>query len=146
MGLVQKWLSLDFALFWAGIGAFISIVVSRGYVASGGDISIYAFGHMVHHIYYGIAVVIIGAYLMVILGKRMHYVGGVVLSGIFGGGLGWITDEINFIPNWGHTYTLALYNSPVNVYADLLLLFSLFAGSFMASRFSMARTQKGRSR
>ena len=60
---------------------------------------------------------------------------------MFGFSIALITDEINIFLNFGRRYTLLVYNSPVNVIADLVLIVSLLVAAKMPFHFGLGRAE-----
>ena len=117
----------------AFIGSCIGIIIARAYVEAGGPLGIMVYGRVLHHVDYGIALLVLT--LAAILGVRA--IGSRIrwgaISGVIGFSVALIIDEINIFMNFGRRYTLGLYNDPVNVIADLILVLSLLAAARMPS-------------
>jgi hypothetical protein len=117
----------------AFIGSCIGVIIARAYVEAGGPLGIMVYGRVLHHVDYGIALLILT--LAAILGVKA--IGSRIpwgaISGVIGFSVALIIDEINIFMNFGSRYTLALYNDPVNVIADLILVLSLLAAARMPS-------------
>ena len=109
----------------AFIGSCLGVIVARVYVEAGLPLRIITYGRVLHHADYGIALLII--ILAAILGARV--IGSRIpwrpISGAIGFSVALVIDEINIFMNFGRRYTLTLYNNPVNVIADLILVLSL---------------------
>ena len=109
----------------AFIGSCLGVIVARVYVEAGLPLRIITYGRVLHHADYGIALLII--ILTAILGARV--IGSRIpwrpISGAIGFSVALVVDEINIFMNFGRRYTLAQYNNPVNVIADLILVLSL---------------------
>lgn len=109
----------------AFIGSCLGVIVARFYVEAGLPLRIIIYGRVLHHADYGIALLIIT--LAAILGAKA--VGSRIpwrlISGVVGFSVALVIDEINIFMNFGRRYTLTLYNNPVNVIADLILVLSL---------------------
>ena len=117
----------------AFIGSCLGVIVARVYVEAGLPLRIIIYGRVLHHADYGIALLIIT--IASILGAKA--IGSRIpwrpMSGVIGFSAALVADEINIFMNFGRRYTLTLYNSPVNVIADLILALSLLAVARMSS-------------
>ena len=107
------------------IGSIIGITVARFYVYMSGSLDIVILGHMLHHIDYGFAILILTALALVVIRINGLRTPARLISGIIGFSLGLITDEINIFMNLGQLYNLSMYNSTVNIIADLILVVCL---------------------
>ena len=109
----------------AFIGSCLGVIVARVYVEAGLPLRIIIYGRVLHHVDYGIALLIIT--IAAVLGAKA--VGSRIpwrlISGVVGFSVALVIDEINIFMNFGRRYTLTLYNNPVNVIADLILVLSL---------------------
>lgn len=102
------------------IGSIFAIVLSRSYVFMGGSLNFSFFGHQLHHLYYGLSILI----LLPILKRK-----GLSHQWIFfliGFSLGLVSDEADLLLSIGSPYTLRLYDNPVNIAMDLILVLVLF--------------------
>ena len=109
----------------AAIGSIIGITVVRFYVYMSGSLDIVILGHVLHHIDYGFAILILVALALIVVRILGLCTPARLISGIIGFSLGLITDEINIFMNIGRRYNLSMYNSPVNMIADLILVVCL---------------------
>ncbi len=107
------------------LGFVIAVVLSRLYVYQGEDINIYFYGHMIHHLYYGIILLIFSFLLLSVWDISRRNIFGKTLSMVMGIGLGFIVDEFNFLFSFGKTYTVALYEQPINIVMDLVVFIIL---------------------
>ena len=102
------------------LGSLIAIILSRSYVLLGGSLNFSFLGHELHHLYYGLGILI----LLPILKKR-----GLSYQWIFfliGFALGLISDEADLLLSIGSPYTLRLYDNPINFATDLILILTFF--------------------
>lgn len=106
------------------IGSLISILLSRLYVYEGGPLGVYIYGTELHHIYYGIMILWVSWLVLIITDGLGWDILDHLISLSVGIGLGFISDEINFIFYWRH-YTLSDYHSVVNIGADIVLILFL---------------------
>ena len=104
---------------YALVGSLGAILSARLYVGFGGSLNFSIFNHTIHHLYYGICLLIIAAFL-----KKMK-VPESLLFFVIGLGLGFVMDEFNLLVNIGQRYTLAMYDNPVNLAMDTSLLIAL---------------------
>ena len=101
-------------------GSLVAIILSRSYVSLGGSLNFSFLGHELHHLYYGLSILV----LLPILRKRgLSYQW---IYFLFGFSLGLITDEFDLILSIGESYSLELYDNPVNIAMDLILVLVLF--------------------
>ena len=103
------------------MGAFIVIVSSRLYVDMGYPLGIFYHGYMIHHIYYGIAILLLSWFILALTDYLCRDILDRFLSFMIGAGLGFIFDEINFIYYW-RDYSFSDYSSFINIFADLFLI------------------------
>ena len=117
----------------AFIGSCLGVIVARVYVEAGLPLRIIIYGRVLHHVDYGIALLVLT--IAAVLGAKA--VGSRIpwrlISGVIGFSVALVIDEINIFMNFGSRYTLGLYNDPVNVIADLILVLSLLAAARMPS-------------
>ena len=106
---------------FALIGSLTAITSARLYVGLGGSLNFSILGHELHHFYYGITLLIIAAIL-----KIKSKVPESLIFFIIGLGLGYLCDEFDLLLSIGRPYTLELYDNPVNVAMDLILVLILF--------------------
>ena len=97
----------------------VSIASARLYVGFGGSLDFSILGHELHHFYYGIGLLILAGIMSL---KKLSP--GLIFF-IVGMGLGLITDETTLLIFIGRAYTLLLYDSPINISMDILLLIGL---------------------
>ena len=109
----------------AVVGSILGITVARFYVYMSGSLDIVILGHVLHHIDYGFAILILVALALIVVRILGLCTPARLISGIIGFSLGLITDEINIFMNIGRRYNLSMYNSPVNMIADLILVVCL---------------------
>jgi hypothetical protein len=117
----------------AFIGSCVGIVTARTYVEAGGPLGIMLYGRVLHHVDYGIALLVLSIILVLGVRSTMIRMPSKPISGLLGFSIALITDEINIFLNFGRRYTLLLYNSPVNVIADIVLVVSLLVAARMPS-------------
>ena len=117
----------------AFIGSCLGVIVARVYVEAGLPLRIIIYGRVLHHVDYGIALLVLT--IAAILGTRA--IGSRIpwrpISGAIGFSVALVIDEINIFMNFGRRYTLAQYNNPVNVIADLILVLFLLVVARMPS-------------
>lgn len=101
------------------IGSVIAIVSARAYVFSGGSLNFSIFNYTLHHLYYGLSLLILAGIL------KLLKVPESLFFFVIGLGLGFVTDEFNLLVNIGQRYTLAMYDNPVNLGMDTFLLIAL---------------------
>ena len=101
-------------------GSLVAIILSRSYVSLGGSLNFSFFGHQLHHLYYGLSILIL---LPILKKKGLSYSWTYFLVGF---SLGLIADEFNLILSVGESYSLELYDNPVNIAMDLILVLILF--------------------
>ena len=109
----------------AFIGSCLGVIVARVYVEAGLPLRIIIYGRVLHQVDYGIALLIITLAAILgatAIGSRIPWR---LISGAIGFSVALVIDEINIFMNFGRRYTLTLYNNPVNVIADLILVLSL---------------------
>ncbi len=102
------------------IGSIFAIVLSRSYVFMGGSLNFSFFGHQLHHLYYGLSILIL---LPILKRKGISYEW---IYFLFGFSLGLISDEADLLLSIGSPYTLRLYDNPVNIAMDLVLVLTFF--------------------
>ena len=101
-------------------GSLTAIVSARAYVSLGGSLNFTIFNHTLHHFYYGLSILIL---LPILRKKGLSYSWTYFLIGF---SLGLITDEFDLILSIGESYSLELYDNPVNIAMDLILVLVLF--------------------
>ena len=106
----------------AATGSITGISIARFYVYMSGSLDIVILGHVLHHIDYGFAIVILVVLTLIVIRTLRIRTPWRLISGIIGFSLGLITDEINIFMNLGRRYNLSSYNSPINMIADLILV------------------------
>ena len=106
----------------AATGSITGISIARFYVYMSGSLDIVILGHVLHHIDYGFAIVILVVLTLIVIRTLRIRTPWRLISGIIGFSLGLITDEINIFMNLGRRYNLSVYNSPINMIADLILV------------------------
>ena len=102
-------------------GSILAILSGRLYVGLGGNLNYSFLGFELHHLYYGVSLLVLAGILRI-----RNKVPASVLLFIIGLGLGFITDEFDLILSIGESYSLELYDNPVNVAMDLILVLFLF--------------------
>ena len=106
---------------FALIGSLGAIISARLYVGLGGGLDFSIFNHVLHHFYYGVALLILGGIL-----KIKSRVPESVLLFIVGMALGYIADESDLFLSIGRPYTMQLYYAPLNLAMDTILILVLF--------------------
>ena len=102
-------------------GSISAIISARLYVALGGSLNYSFLGYQLHHFYYGISLLILAGILRI----RNKVPASVILF-LTGMALGFITDESDLLLSIGRPYTLQLYNAPLNLAMDVILVLVLF--------------------
>ena len=102
------------------LGSLVAIVSARVYVALGGGLDFTIFSHVLHHFYYGVALLILAGIM------KVKKVPESLIFFVVGMALGFIFDEFDLILSIGESYSLELYDNPVNVAMDLILVLFLF--------------------
>ena len=102
------------------LGSLIAIVSARVYVGLGGGLDFTIFNHVLHHFWYGISLLILAAIL------KVRKVPESLIFFTIGLGLGYISDESDLLLSIGRPYTMQLYNAPLNLAADTILILVLF--------------------
>jgi hypothetical protein len=102
-------------------GSILAILSGRLYVGLGGNLNYSFLGFQLHHFYYGISLLILAGIL-----KIKSKVPESVILFLTGLGLGYISDEFDLLLSIGRPYTLQLYNAPLNLAADTILILVLF--------------------
>ena len=102
-------------------GSILAILSGRLYVGLGGNLNYSFLGYQLHHFYYGLSLLILAGIL-----KIKSEVPEPLILFIIGLGLGYISDEFDLLLSIGRSYTLQLYNAPLNLAADVILVLVLF--------------------
>ena len=102
-------------------GSISAIISARAYVALGGSLNYSFLGYQLHHFWYGISLLILAGIL-----KIKSEVPEPLILFIIGLGLGYISDEFDLLLSIGRSYTLQLYNAPLNLAMDVILVLVLF--------------------
>ena len=102
-------------------GSILAILSGRVYVGLGGNLNYSFLGFQLHHFYYGISLLILAGIL-----KIKSEVPEPLILFIIGLGLGYISDEFDLLLSIGRSYTLQLYNAPLNLAMDVILVLVLF--------------------
>ena len=102
-------------------GSILAILSGRLYVGLGGNLNYSFLGFQLHHFYYGLVLLILGGVL-----KIKSKVPESVILFLTGLGLEYISDEFDLLLSIGRPYTLQLYNAPLNLAADTILILVLF--------------------
>lgn len=105
---------------FALIGSLSAIISARSYVYSGGSLNFSLLGHELHHFYYGLSLLIIAG-LLRIRNKAPES----LIFFILGLGLGYIFDEFDLLLSIGNRYTMQLYDAPLNLAMDVILVLVL---------------------
>lgn len=100
-------------------GSLLAILSARIYVLAWGNLSYSFMGYQLHHFYYGLGLLIVAGIL-----KRMKAPESLLFF-VIGLGLGYIFDEFDLLLSVGHTYTMQLYNAPLNLAMDVILVLVL---------------------
>ena len=101
-------------------GSIVAIVSGRLYVGLGGNLNYSFLGYQLHHFWYGISLLIFAGIL------KLRKVPEPLIFFIVGLGLGFISDEFDLLLSIGRPYTLELYNAPLNLAMDTILILVLF--------------------
>ena len=102
------------------LGSLVAIVSARVYVALGGGLDFTIFNHTLHHFYYGVALLILAGIM------KVKKVPESLIFFVVGLGLGFIFDEFDLLLSIGRPYSLELYNAPLNLAMDVILVLVLF--------------------
>ena len=102
-------------------GSILAILSGRLYVGLGGNLNYSFLGFQLHHFYYGISLLILAGIL-----KVRNKAPEPLILFIIGLGLGYISDEFDLLLSIGRPYTLELYNAPLNLAMDTILILVLF--------------------
>ena len=102
-------------------GSISAIISARAYVGLGGGLDFSIFNHVLHHFYYGISLLILAGIL-----KVRNKVPASVILFLTGMALGFVCDEFDLLLSIGRPYTLQLYNAPLNLAMDVILVLVLF--------------------
>lgn len=105
---------------YALLGSILSISSARLYVGLGGPLNFSVLGHELHHFYYGIGLLILAGIL------KLKGINPNLIAFIVGLSLGYITDETTLIIFIGHAYSMQLYDSPIDISLDILLVMTLW--------------------
>ena len=106
---------------FALIGSLSAITSARLYVGLGGSLNYSFLGYQLHHFWYGVSLLILAGILRI----RNKVPASVILF-LTGLGLGYISDEFDLLLSIGRPYTLQLYNAPLNLAMDVILVLVLF--------------------
>ena len=102
------------------IGSISAVTSARLYVGLEGSLNFSILGHELHHLYYGVCLLIVAAIL-----KIKSKVPESLIFFILGLGLGFITDEFDLLLSIGRPYTMQLYNAPLNLAMGIILVLIL---------------------
>ena len=102
-------------------GSILAILSGRLYVGLGGNLNYSFLGYQLHHFYYGVCLLIVAAIL-----KIKSKVPESVILFLTGLALGYVFDEFDLLLSVGRPYTLELYNAPLNLAMDVILVLVLF--------------------
>ena len=120
---------------FALIGSISAILSARLYVSLGGSLNFSIFNHTLHHFYYGIALLVIAGILKRIKASES------LISFIIGMALGFIADESDLLLSIGRSYTLQLYNDPLNLAMDIILILTLWKFSSNGPAYYYTRSE-----
>ena len=98
----------------------LAILSGRLYVGLGGNLNYSFLGYQLHHFYYGVSLLILAGIM------KVKKVPESLIFFVVGMALGFIFDEFDLILSIGESYSLELYDNPVNVAMDLILVLFLF--------------------
>jgi hypothetical protein len=88
-------------IFHAFIGSCVGIIAARAYIEAGGPLAIMFYGRVLHHVDFGIALLV----LIVLLVPGAKAIGIKLpwrpVSGTLGFSIALVTDEINIFMNFG---------------------------------------------
>lgn len=101
------------------IGSLTAIISARLYVGLGGSLNFSIFNHTIQYLYYGIGLILIAGIL-----KKTRAPESLLLF-IVGMSLGYIADESDIFLSIGRPYTMKLYNTPLNLAMDVILVLVL---------------------
>jgi hypothetical protein len=101
-------------------GSLLAILSARIYVLAWENLSYSFMGYQLHHFYYGISLLVIAGILKRIKASES------LISFIIGMALGFIADEADLLLCFGRPYTLHLYNNPLNLAMDVILVLTLW--------------------
>ena len=102
------------------LGSLIAIVSARAYVSLGGTLNFTIFNHTLHHLYYGLVLLILAGIL------RTRKFPEPLIFFTIGLGLGCLCDEFDLLLSIGRPYTMQLYYAPLNLAMDTILILVLF--------------------
>ena len=102
-------------------GSISAIISARAYVALGGSLNYSFLGYQLHHFWYGVSLLVLAGILRI----RNKVPESVILF-IVGLALGYVFDEFDLLLSIGRPYTLQLYNAPLNLAMDVILVLVLF--------------------
>ena len=102
------------------LGSLIAIVSARAYVSLGGSLNFSFLGYQLHHFWYGVSLLVLAAIL------KVRKVPESLIFFTIGLGLGFIFDEFDLLLSIGNTYSMRLYDNPLNIAMDLILVLVLF--------------------
>lgn len=105
---------------FALLGSLTAILSARLYVGLGGNLNYSFMGRELHHFYYSISLFILAGIL-----KIKSKVPESLIFFIVGLGLGYIFDEFDLLLSIGRAYTMQLYDAPINLAMDTILILVL---------------------
>ncbi len=118
------------------IGTLTSIAAARIYVFLGGAVTLTFDGIYLHHLFYGVIIIVAVGILSFLLNERTFRSASLknVMALAFGFGLGLVIDESNLLILTGQEYSLSLYYSAYNTIVEfvvILLLITALAASIV---------------
>jgi hypothetical protein len=116
-------------------GSLTAIISGRLYVGLGGSLDFTIFNHVLHHFYYGLSLLIVAGILKRIKASES------LISFIIGMALGFIADESDLLLSIGRPYTLYLYNQPLNLAMDIILILTLWKFSLNGPAYYYTRSE-----
>lgn len=112
------------------VGTLLAITVARIYVLLGGAVTLAYNGVYLHHLFYGVIIVVVVGILSFLFNERAFRNEALkkVLALAFGFGVGLIIDESNLLILTGQEYSLSYYYSPYNVAIEFTVVLLLVIG------------------
>ena len=120
---------------FALLGSLSAILSARLYVALGGSLNYSFMGYQLHHFYYGLSLLVVAGILKRIKASES------LISFIIGMALGFIADESDLLLSIGRPYTLYLYNQPLNLGMDVILILTLWKFSSNGPTYYYTRSE-----
>lgn len=106
-------------------GGVISVVVARSATFSLDYMGPTIGGVTLAPVYVGLALIVFCLYNFLARRVMLQYRKKKAIAFAFGIGVGMVVDQANYFAHLGQVYTVALYNRPVNIFADIVLFFIL---------------------